>query len=69
MLHAVVTVDQILEVFQVRVQLAEFSAGQDPVIWVSSPITLSIPEQDTEKDPLSTLQSALRVWSESTNSD
>lgn len=68
MLHAVVTVDQIMDLFQIRVQIAEFQAGQDPVVWISSPITCSLPDEDIEMDALSTLLSALRVWSESTNS-
>lgn len=66
MLHARVEVAQILDTFQVRAVIHEFSAGQEPVIWSSKPVTLEFPDDVLNEDALSITIAAIRLWSEMT---
>lgn len=68
MLHATLQVGQILDVFEVRVVISQFEAGQDPVLWESMPEILNLPPEFENSDPLSTLIALLALWSERTNS-
>lgn len=66
MLHARLEVAQILDLFQVRVQITEFSPGTDPVIWTSSPLQIDLPEDVKDQDALSIVIQCIRLWSDMT---
>ena len=66
MLHAVIYIDQILDLFQVRVVITEFQAGADPVIWTSAPSSHVLPNDVEQEDALSTILRLLALWSERT---
>jgi hypothetical protein len=69
MLHARIEVAQILDLFQVRAVITEFSPGTDPVVWSSGNLTLDLPEDVTNEDALTIVLAAIRLWSEMTNSE
>lgn len=66
MLHAVIYVDQILDLFQVRAIITEFHAGADPVTWTSAPSSHVLPDDIEQEDALSTTLRLLALWSERT---
>lgn len=66
MLHARIEVAQILDTFQVRAVIHEFSAGQEPVVWSSKAITLNLDDEVLSQDALSITLECIRLWSEMT---
>ena len=66
MLHARIEVAQVLDMFQVRAAITEFSPGRDPEITVSAPITLELPVELESADALTITLRILALWSEMT---
>lgn len=66
MLHARIDVAQILGMFQVGAEITEFSAGNDPTVWVMRPILLELPDSADSGDVLTNIQTILALWSERT---
>ena len=69
MLHARIEVAQILDSFQVRAVIHEFSPGSDPVIWESINSTFPLPAFLENADALTITLELIRLWSEKTISD
>jgi len=69
MLHARLEVAQILNILEIRAVITEFSAGQDPEVFVAENFSCALEELEDDGDSLSIVISALRLWSEMTNSD
>lgn len=69
MLHARLEVAQILDLFQVRAVITEYSNDADPVVWVSENVTLELPDDVMDEDALSIVIRLIGLWSESTNSN
>lgn len=66
MLHAHVVVGQIMDMFEVRCTITEFSPGVDPVTWTSTPESFVLPDGWEQEDALSTTLHLIRLWSERT---
>lgn len=69
MLHARLEIAQILNVFQVRCVITEFSPGTDPTFINSAPLTLELPDEEMDRDVLSITLDLIRLWSEMTISE
>lgn len=69
MLAATLRMVQVLDMFQVAVEITEFQAGADPVVWKSRPEVFVLQDKDLEDDALSTMLRILALWSERTIQD
>lgn len=66
MIHAHLQVAQILDIFEVRAVIHEFEPGQEPAIWTSRRVTLTLPDGWERDDALTTTLRLLALWSEMT---
>jgi len=66
MLHATVTVTQVLDKFVVSARITEFAPGEDPVVWQEKHKTLTLPDDVVSQDALSITLECIRLWSEMT---
>lgn len=66
MLHAQLQVAQVLDMFEVRVRITEFTPGADPVVWSSKPESFVLPDEWQQEDALSTVLRLIALWSERT---
>lgn len=66
MLHAHLMVVQIMDLFEVRAVISEFSPGHEPTIWKSVPRSLILPDGWEEDDALTTTLRLISLWSEVT---
>lgn len=69
MLHARLEIAQVLDLFQVRCVITEFSPGNDPTQWSSAPLTIVAPDSTEDSSALTTVLELIRLWSEMTISD
>lgn len=66
MLHARLEIAQVLDHFQVRCVITEFSPGNEPEQFATKSEFLELPAELVQADSLSTILGLIGLWSERT---